>query len=449
MTVDILCRVVDNLGDIGFVYRLARALSELPDAPRLRLIVDDLSAFASLCPLVDPGAGFQRVGEWAVARWDAPGADAVREFSARRPRVVLECYACGRPDWFEEILFDEADTESRDIVNLEYLTAEPWARDFHRLPSLTRSPLVRKSVFMPGFEPGTGGLLIDRGFEAFLDIAETADGRLELRRAVIDSLGLVPGSLVAAGNAPAGNASGSLAPASLPPASLTPADAYWVVVFSYERDYWAIVADLARFAEERPLVAFVAAGRSSASFFEAWQAAGEPFPAVRLPLLPQAEWDRLLIAADFAIVRGEESFARACLAGKPFLWQCYPFADSSESDETGEGGADARGHLPKVYAFLDLLRKRLGTEDFSPYERLTLGFNGAGGELCSPAGNKAPTANQPPAASFAPTANQPPGELLAVLRSSALKTAFRAFSRDVRNLGNLAANLMTFLRDLG
>ncbi|HNY21009.1 MAG TPA: elongation factor P maturation arginine rhamnosyltransferase EarP, partial [Treponemataceae bacterium] len=166
MTVDILCRVVDNLGDIGFVYRLARALSEQPDAPRLRLIVDDLAAFASLCPGVDPDAGFQRVGEWPVARWENPGAGAVSEFTARRPRVVLECYACGRPDWFEEILFDEADTEPRNIVNLEYLTAEPWARDFHRLPSLTRSPLVRKSVFMPGFESGTGGLLIDRGFEA-------------------------------------------------------------------------------------------------------------------------------------------------------------------------------------------------------------------------------------------------------------------------------------------
>ena len=41
MTVVVLCKLVDNLGDIGFASRLVRALSELPDAPRLRLIVDD------------------------------------------------------------------------------------------------------------------------------------------------------------------------------------------------------------------------------------------------------------------------------------------------------------------------------------------------------------------------------------------------------------------------
>ena len=45
MTIDILCKVVDNYGDIGLVYRLARALSELEAGPSLRLIVDDLHAF--------------------------------------------------------------------------------------------------------------------------------------------------------------------------------------------------------------------------------------------------------------------------------------------------------------------------------------------------------------------------------------------------------------------
>src|SRR5512145_3134569 len=42
VTIDILCKVVDNYGDIGVAWRLARALSELPDPPALRLVVDDL-----------------------------------------------------------------------------------------------------------------------------------------------------------------------------------------------------------------------------------------------------------------------------------------------------------------------------------------------------------------------------------------------------------------------
>ena len=61
MDIDILCRVVDNFGDIGVVYRLARALSELPDPPRLRLVVDGLASFAALDPAIDPSAEYRQV----------------------------------------------------------------------------------------------------------------------------------------------------------------------------------------------------------------------------------------------------------------------------------------------------------------------------------------------------------------------------------------------------
>ena len=44
VTVDILCKVVDNYGDIGVVYRLAKALSALDPALKIRLSVDNLAA---------------------------------------------------------------------------------------------------------------------------------------------------------------------------------------------------------------------------------------------------------------------------------------------------------------------------------------------------------------------------------------------------------------------
>lgn len=425
MTVDILCKVVDNLGDIGFVYRLARALSELPEAPRLRLIVDDLAAFSLLCPAVDPCRPLQSVEGWLVARWDDPGEEALRRFLAERPRMVLECYACGRPEWLESILFDESDPVSRHLINLEYLTAEPWARDFHRLPSLTRSPLVRKAVFMPGLESGTGGLLIDNAFSALLDSCSTDEGRLSIRRAALDSLThekSITGAL---------------------PDGQSLASAFWFLVFSYEHDFSAIVADMADFNARKPILALVAAGRSSAPFLEAWTRAGRPFPVLPLPLVPQSLWDRLLVASDFVIVRGEESFARAILAGNPFLWQCYPFAETGgeEVDSTLPGAEiSPGGQLPKVYAFLDRIRAFLSPLDFAAYDRLTRAFNGE--SLAEPER----------------------GDLLAVLRSlekrvppvsgefpkkNGLAAGFRAWSREVRNLGNLAANLMTFMRDLG
>ena len=105
MDLDILCKVVDNFGALAFAYRLARSLSEQPDPPRLRLVVDDLAAFAALEPAVDPSAACQRVRGCDVYRWGGEGeaeganAEAASAFRARRPSVVLECFACGRPDW--------------------------------------------------------------------------------------------------------------------------------------------------------------------------------------------------------------------------------------------------------------------------------------------------------------------------------------------------------------
>ncbi len=458
MTVDILCRVVDNLGDIGFVYRLARALSALPERPRLRLVIDDLGAFAGICPGVDSRAGYQAVGEWEVTRWDDPGAGALARYREERPRAVLECYACGRPDWFERLLFDETDPEPRLLVDLEYLTAEPWSADYHLLPSLTRSPLVKKAVFMPGFRPGTGGLVQDPDFLATLASASSGEGRDTLRREVLEACAALsaagdPGGPGSAGTGLIGL--GSAIPGASAESILSdfpgrggdgfgdapPESAFWVHVFSYEHDFGPLVSDLAEFARGRPLLVLAAAGRSLGPFLSAWERSGRPFPVFALPMLPQTLWDRLLACSDFAVVRGEESLARAVLAGKPFLWECYPFTSPD-----GEGA----GHLDKVYALLDLYRPLFSPEDFARWERLMLRFNGVAVPAAgTPAGRVEPF----------------PGDLLGVLRPAEGRTGqaagdsgegmatfaagFAEFAQKTRELGNLAANLMTFIADLG
>jgi uncharacterized repeat protein (TIGR03837 family) len=417
MTIDILCRVVDNYGDIGFAFRLSRALSELPGDNRIRLVVDDLASFAALCPTVDPSSGFQSVGNpggaaWLLARWADPGDGALGHFALERPRFALELYACGRPSWYEAILFDDADPDPRLVINIDYLTAEPWAVDFHGLPSLTRNPLVKKYFFMPGFVPGTGGLVLDNSFASLVDAAGEEGSRAAVRRRIGSSRFLrgIP----------------------------CPVDAFWIVLFSYEHDFTSIVRDIDRFASGRQVFVFVASGRSSRPFLDACANEGNPFAVIPLPLLPQTEWDAFLAASDFSVVRGEESFARACLAGHPFLWQCYPFAPDDGSDRS------AGGQIPKVRAFLDLMRPRLSPNGFALYERLTLGFNGVG-ELSA----DLPTAD-------VPSGETAPGDFLAVLEAAAsggkdlgYTESFRDFARDIRNLGNLAVNLLTFMRKMG
>lgn len=60
---------------------------------------------------------------------------------------------------------------------------------------------------------------------------------------------------------------------------------------------------------------------------------------VRVPFMPQVDYDRLLLACELNFVRGEDSWIRAHWARRPFVWQPY----------IQVGGA----HLDKLDAFLD------------------------------------------------------------------------------------------------
>ncbi len=391
MTIDILCRVVDNFGDIGVVYRLARSLSELDGAPALRLIVDNLDAFGAVCPEVDTRRPVQRVRGWTVLPWsgDATALASCRAIYERDPaRIVIEAFACGRPEWLESMLFDPADSATKTIINLEYLTAEPYADEFHLMPSLTRSPLVRKRIFMPGFTDRTGGLILDA---PFMDALGRVRGRAASHRHRLDvakRLGL------AIDGASTQN--------------------FWIIVFGYERDYGRIVADIAGFAGERKVTVIAAAGKSQPCLIAAWELAGQPFPLVVLPFVPQESWDELLLAADFSIVRGEDSLSRAALAGRPFLWHAYP--------------QDGAYQVVKVRALLDRMAPYFEEHCLAPLREAFIAFNDRTADGPCVVGTES---------------------ILPVLRAaSSLQAGFERWSDDLVSLGSMAAHLMTCIHEI-
>ena len=49
MEITVLCKVVDNFGDIGVVWRLCRRLKFIKPELSLNLVVDDLIAFNKIC----------------------------------------------------------------------------------------------------------------------------------------------------------------------------------------------------------------------------------------------------------------------------------------------------------------------------------------------------------------------------------------------------------------
>jgi uncharacterized repeat protein (TIGR03837 family) len=290
---DIFCKVIDNHGDIGVCWRLARELAARGHA--IRLWVDDPSALDWMAP--GGAAGVE------VVAWD--GSD-----TGHAPGdVVVEAFGCDPHAAFLAAMRQVADRLGRQPAwfNLEYLSAEGYVERSHGLPSPVMSGpaagLVKRFHY-PGFTAGTGGLLRERDLS---DRQQCFDAGAWLARA-----------------------------------GLPVRDALRISLFCYEPA--ALGQLLARLDEgQEDVDLFVTAGRAAAAAKAVLAAAPRSaHGSLRihwLPLLTQPDYDHLLWSCDFNFVRGEDSLVRALWAGKPFAWHIYPQDDGA--------------HAQKLHAFLD------------------------------------------------------------------------------------------------
>jgi len=282
---DLFCSVVDNLGDIGVCWRLARQLAD-EHAAVVRLWVDDLASFRALAPTLDAGAAAQKLGAIEVRTWTMP-------FPTVEPAdVVVETFGCELPASYVQAM--KARARPPVWINLEYLSAEPWVGRYHGLPS--PQPPLTKYFFFPGFAPDTGGALMEHGLNA---------RRAAFQADATDQAQFLSGLGVAA----------------------RAADELLVSLFCYPQaplqalfDAWASGSRPIRaiaFADTPAAQALVAAGLAAG-------ARRGPLTGQIVPFLTQDDYDRVLWACDWNFVRGEDSFMRAQWAARPFVWQAYP-----------------------------------------------------------------------------------------------------------------------------
>lgn len=303
---DIFCSVIDNYGDIGVTWRLARQLVAEHNA-RVRLWVDDLSAFGRLCPEADAHATQQFQQGVEVRLWPVPWQPV------EAADVVIEAFACELPAAYIEAM--RARQPKVLWLNLEYLSAEEWVEGCHGLPSLQSNGL-QKFFFFPGFTAGSGGLLRERDLLARRQ-AFQADA--QARASFLHSLGVQ----------------------ALPGARL-------ISLFAYENDALGGWLD-ALAADTRVTQLLVPEGRILGNL-QAWLGccalgAGDVhrrdhLQVQILPFVRQDQYDRLLWCCELNAVRGEDSFVRAQWAGRPLLWHIYRQAEDA--------------HLDKLEAFLAL-----------------------------------------------------------------------------------------------
>lgn len=292
---DIFCNVVDNYGDIGVCWRLARQLAH-EHGLSVRLWVDDLRSFGKLCPELDVSLDEQRCREVEIRHWPT-------DFPAVEPaRLVIEAFACRLP---ESYVLAMAAHEPKPVwLNLEYLSAEEWVDGSHGLPSPHPTLPLTRYFFFPGFTRKTGGLLLERDLltrrDAFLADAAAQDRYWQ-------ALGVLE------------RQAGELR----------------VSLFGYENE--AMEELLEAWSQgDVHLTCLLPEGRSlpqvAGWFGQTSGKAGDIWQRGRLrvhvlPFVEQERYDELLWACDINFVRGEDSCVRAQWAAKPFIWQIYPQHD--------------------------------------------------------------------------------------------------------------------------
>lgn len=327
---DIFCTVVDNYGDIGVCWRLARQLAN-EHGLQVRLWVDDLRSFGKLCPELDVDLAVQTCRGVEVHHWGSV-------FAAIEPAdIFIGAFACEIPKPYVEAM---ALRQPKSVwLNLEYLSAEAWVEGCHRLPSPHPTLPLTKYFFFPGFTEKTGGLLLER------DLLERRDAFQSDATAQAEywhSLGVpqrVEGELR-------------------------------VSLFSYENE--AMAALLSAWEQGSHLVTCLlpesrALPQVSAFFGHASGKAGDIWQRGNLrvhvlPFVEQEQYDLLLWASDINFVRGEDSCVRAQWAGQPFIWHIYLQHDGV--------------HLEKLEALRRLYTADLPADAADTVRELWLAWNG-------------------------------------------------------------------------
>ena len=329
-SVDVFCEVIDNFGDAGVSWRLARALTTR--GLSVRLWINNLSCLQRLQPSVDVHLAEQALDGFQVIAWNDQ-----TELTYQPADLVIEAFACRLSDAMLDRMAKVNPTPA--WINLEYLSAESWAVQSHGLPSPhPRLPLTQY-FFFPGFVPESGGLIREEGL---LQVRSEFDAKSRahfLKNLDID----------------------------------VSFDRLLVSLFCYEHAPVEALFNAMRLGP--PTICLVPEGvatKALTHFMGNDLSVGRQVTTGQLtikiiPFLPPDDYDRLLWSCDLNFVRGEDSLVRAHWAQQPVVWQLYQQAEES--------------HLIKLAAFLDLHIHGLSEENALAVKAFWQAWNGEVGAV--------------------------------------------------------------------
>lgn len=312
-SVDIFCEIIDNFGDIGVVYRVAKELKKIyNNQVKIRVILNRIDEFLSINPSAK-NLEIQEIDDICYCTYEYIKKNMCTFSTAN---VIIEAFGCTIPEEYMNVAYNNSDL----ILNLEYLSAEDWVEDFHLQESILGKGKLRKFFFMPGFTEKTGGIITD---SLYLDrITKVKNNLSEYRKKYLKNIDNYDNKLIG-------------------------------TVFTYEKNFAPLMRDLKKLDRE---VALLAMGEKTQESFKEFfkkkfvEKLGNIYKYGKIEIefydfLSQEEYEELINVVDFNFVRGEDSFIRAVLTGKPYLWHIYCQKEFV--------------HMDKLQGFLDKYRAQV------------------------------------------------------------------------------------------
>ena len=315
-TLDIFCEIIDNYGDIGVVYRTAKELQKIFPKSKIRAFLNRLDEFKKInSQVLDLPS--QNIDGIEYITFDYLRDNANELLTAQ---VIIEAFGCQIPKEYMEIAYDNSEL----LINLEYLSAEDWIEDFHLQSSPLGRGKLKKVFFMPGFTEKSGGVIADSNYlERIQRVLENKEFyEKKYLSDIEDRENKIVGTL-----------------------------------FSYEKNFTPLLEDLKKLDKDVVILAMGEKTQDSLrkilknfSIEDFRNSLKYGKIEIRfLNFLNQEEYEELINIVDFNFVRGEDSFIRAVLTGKPYMWHIYC--------------QEEYAHMDKIEGFLDKYRRVI--ENFS------------------------------------------------------------------------------------
>ncbi len=308
-SIDIFCEIIDNFGDIGVVYRISKELKKIFQNVRIRIVLNRLEEFKAINKKVKD-VDYQEI-DGLICVTEKYVKENMESFGVSD--VFIEAFGCNVPEEYVKA----AKENSKLWINLEYLSGEKWIEDFHLCESLIDSKTLKKIFFMPGFSEKSGGVIIDSGFLERMKFGK--ENRDEVFKKYFKDFDLK--------------------------------DKFIGTIFSYEKNFENLLETLKNYEKETILL--LMGEKTQKSFSEILKKNltedyGNIVKYGKITMIysdffSQEEYEEIISASDFNFTRGEDSFVRGIILGKPFMWHIYL--------------QEEKAHMDKIKAFTERIKE--------------------------------------------------------------------------------------------